>query len=40
MVVHLKVYEGMTFQEIASLVDEPLNTVASRHRYAIRIRLR
>ena len=34
-VVHLKVYEGMTFQEIASFIDEPLNTVASRYRYAM-----
>jgi RNA polymerase sigma-70 factor (ECF subfamily) len=34
-VVHLKVYEGMTFQEIASLIGEPLNTVASRYRYAL-----
>src|SRR5205823_13902249 len=34
-VVHLKVFEGMTFQEIANELDESINTVASRYRYAI-----
>jgi RNA polymerase sigma-70 factor (ECF subfamily) len=34
-VVHLKVYEGRTFQEIADLSEESINTVASRYRYAI-----
>ncbi len=34
-VVHLKVFEGMTFQEVADMTDESINTVASRHRYAI-----
>jgi len=34
-VVHLKVFEGMTFQEIAGLTGESINTVASRYRYAI-----
>ena len=34
-VVHLKVWEGMTFQEIADLTGEALNTVASRYRYAM-----
>jgi RNA polymerase sigma-70 factor (ECF subfamily) len=34
-VVHLKVFEGMTFQEIADMTDESINTVASRYRYAI-----
>jgi RNA polymerase sigma-70 factor, ECF subfamily len=34
-VVHLKVWEGMTFQEIADLTGESLNTAASRYRYAI-----
>jgi DNA-directed RNA polymerase specialized sigma24 family protein len=33
--VHLKVWEGMTFQEIAHLTGESLNTAASRYRYAI-----
>jgi len=33
-VVHLKVWEGMTFQEIADLTGESLNTAASRYRYA------
>ena len=34
-VLHLKVYEGLTLQEIADQVDESINTVASRYRYAI-----
>jgi RNA polymerase sigma-70 factor (ECF subfamily) len=34
-VVHLKVFEGMTFQEIADVSDESINTVASRYRYAM-----
>ena len=34
-VVHLKVWEGMTFQEIAEVTGEPLNTAASRYRYAM-----
>lgn len=34
-VVTLKVYEGMTFEEIARIVDAPTNTVASRYRYAL-----
>lgn len=34
-VVHLKVFEGMTFQEIADLTNESINTVASRYRYGI-----
>jgi RNA polymerase sigma-70 factor (ECF subfamily) len=34
-VVHLKIFEGMTFQDIADLCDESINTVASRYRYAI-----
>ena len=34
-VVHLKVFEGMTFQEIADLTDESINTIASRYRYAL-----
>lgn len=34
-VVHLKVWEGMTFQEIADLTGELLNTAASRYRYAM-----
>ncbi len=33
-VVHLKVWEGMTFQEIAEATGESINTVASRYRYA------
>ena len=34
-VVHLKVFEGLTFQEIADLTAESINTVASRYRYAM-----
>ncbi len=41
-VVHLKVFEGWTFREIATMQDESINTVASRYRYALdhlRVRL-
>jgi RNA polymerase sigma-70 factor (ECF subfamily) len=34
-VIHLHVYEGMTFQEIADASAESINTVASRYRYAL-----
>jgi RNA polymerase sigma-70 factor (ECF subfamily) len=34
-VVHLKIYDGMTFQAIADRLEIPLNTAASRYRYAI-----
>ena len=34
-VVHLKAFDGMTFQEIADMTGESINTVASRYRYAI-----
>ena len=34
-VVHLKIFEGMTFQEIADATGESINTAASRYRYAI-----
>ncbi len=34
-VVILKIWEGLTFQEIASVTGESLNTVASRYRYAL-----
>jgi len=34
-VIHMKVYEGMTFDEIARRTGVPLNTVASRYRYAL-----
>lgn len=34
-VVHLKTYEGLTFQEIAEISGESINTVASRYRYAL-----
>ena len=34
-IVHLKVYEDQTFQQIADLLAIPLNTAASRYRYAL-----
>ena len=34
-VVHLKVFEGLTFQEIAEVAGESINTIASRYRYAM-----
>ena len=34
-VVHLKVYEGMTFRQIAETLDVPIHTAASRYRYAV-----
>lgn len=34
-VVHLHVYEGMTFQEIATSTGDSINTVAGRYRYAL-----
>jgi len=34
-VVHLKAFDGLTFQEIAELTSESINTVASRWRYAM-----
>jgi len=35
MVVLLKVYQGLTFEEIAKAMDKPLSTVLSRMRYAV-----
>ena len=34
-VVHLHVFEGRTFQEIADIAGESINTIASRYRYAL-----
>ena len=34
-IVHLKVYEDQTFQQIAELLGIPPNTAASRYRYAM-----
>lgn len=34
-VVHLKLWEGLTFEEIATALDLSPNTAASRYRYAI-----
>ena len=42
-VVHLKLWEGLTFEAIARLLDIPPNTAASRYRYGVdklRARLR
>ncbi|MHC4676065.1 MAG: RNA polymerase sigma factor, partial [Planctomycetota bacterium] len=34
-IIYLKVYEQMTFQRIAEMLDISINTVASRYRYAM-----
>jgi RNA polymerase sigma-70 factor (ECF subfamily) len=34
-VVHLKLWEGLTFDQIAQLLDIPANTAASRYRYGL-----
>ena len=34
-VVHLKLWEDLTFEHIAELLDIPLNTAASRYRYGL-----
>ena len=34
-VVHLKLWEGWTFEQIADALDLPLNTAASRYRYGL-----
>lgn len=42
-VVHLKLWEGLTFEQIATALEIPLNTAASRYRYGLdklRTRLR
>jgi len=42
-VVHLKLWERLTFEQIAAALDIPLNTAASRYRYGLdklRARLR
>ena len=42
-VVHLKLWGGLTFEEIAAALEIPLNTAASRYRYGLdklRARLR
>ena len=42
-VVHLKLWEGLTFDQIAAALEIPLNTAASRYRYGLdklRARLR
>lgn len=42
-VLHLKLWEGLTFDAIADVLEIPLNTAASRYRYGLdklRLRLR
>ena len=34
-VVHMHVFEGRTFQEVADTCGESINTIASRYRYAL-----
>jgi RNA polymerase sigma-70 factor (ECF subfamily) len=34
-VVHLHVFEGLTFQEVADAAGESINTISSRYRYAL-----
>jgi RNA polymerase sigma-70 factor, ECF subfamily len=34
-VVHLKLWEELTFEAIAELLDIPSNTAASRYRYGL-----
>jgi RNA polymerase sigma-70 factor (ECF subfamily) len=34
-VVHLKLWEGLTFEEIAGALEIPMNTAASRYRYGL-----
>ena len=34
-VVHLKLWEGLTFEQIADALGVPLNTAASRYRYGL-----
>lgn len=34
-VIHLKLWEGLTFDQIADLMEIPLNTAASRYRYGL-----
>ena len=34
-IIHLKLYEDMTFQQIGQTLDLSINTVASRYRYAL-----
>jgi RNA polymerase sigma-70 factor (ECF subfamily) len=35
VVVHLKLWEGLTFDSIATALDIPPNTAASRYRYGL-----
>jgi RNA polymerase sigma-70 factor (ECF subfamily) len=34
-VIHLKLWEGLTFEQIAETLDIPANTAASRYRYGL-----
>ena len=33
--MHLKLWEGLTFEQIADALDIPQNTAASRYRYGL-----
>jgi RNA polymerase sigma-70 factor (ECF subfamily) len=35
LVVHLKLWEGLTFEAIAEMLNVPANTAASRYRYGL-----
>ena len=35
VIVHLKLWEGMTFERIADVLQLPVNTAASRYRYGL-----
>jgi RNA polymerase sigma-70 factor (ECF subfamily) len=35
LVLHLKLWEGLTFEQIAEALDIPANTAASRYRYGL-----
>ena len=34
-VIHMKIYEELTFQQIADQLDESINTIAGRYRYGL-----
>ena len=34
-VIHLKLWQGLTFEQISQILDLPLNTAASRYRYGL-----
>ena len=36
-VIHMKIYEELTFQQIADQIGESVNTIAGRYRYGLEI---